>query len=130
MFSLDDCYSFDKMEMEVENARPFLDQDFVWALVGNKSDLQRDAQISDFKIQAFCNMLGTNLCLYTSVKTGENVEQVLEAVARQLYRVRYGSISVSVGSGGETVHLIAANSEEAAKPVRKRGCKSWQCEVQ
>lgn len=126
MFSVDDVLSFHKMEMEVDNARPFLDRDFLWVVVGNKSDLERDPEISEDRLEAFCATLGTTLWIYTSAKTGENVEQVLETVARQLYRVRYGSGRVHE-EYRETVQLISVDDSEPVR--RKKGCKNQHCDT-
>ena len=131
MFSVNDEISFYRMEMEVENARPFLDRDFTWVVVGNKSDFTRDPQISDSKVEAFCARLGTTLWLYTSVKTGDNVEQVIETVASELYRVRHGSLCTSVirEEHSDTVELLSVEcSTDDDKPV-KRGCKTWKCDT-
>ena len=131
MFSVDDELSFYKMELEVENARPFLDRDFSWVVVGNKSDLTRDPQISEARVEAFCAQLGTTLWFYTSVKTGDNVEQVLETVASELYRVRHGSMCMSVGSyrqeHSDTVELVSVECSTDDDKPGKRGCKTWQC---
>lgn len=124
MFSLDDELSFYKMEAEVENARPFLDSDFLWVVVGNKSDLVREPLITEEKVEAFCATLGTDLWMYISAKTGENVEQVLETVAKELYRVRYGNVTrnVSWQEHVDMVHLIPPEHTSSKKGCSK--CRS------
>lgn len=120
MYSLDDELSFYKMEAEVENARPFLDHDFLWVVVGNKSDLVQEPLIAEDRVEAFCATLGTTLWLYVSVKTGHNVEQVLDTVARELYRVRYDSLTKNV-RGQE--HEDAVHLTPESTLGRKRDCK-------
>lgn len=119
MFSLDDELSFYKMEAEVENARPFLDSDFLWVVVGNKSDLAREPRIGEEKVEAFCAKLGTTLWLYISAKTGENVEQVLDTVAKELYRVRYGSVTRKAGWQEQTDMVHLKSPEDTSS---KKGC--------
>lgn len=122
MYSLDDELSFYKMEAEVENARPFLDSDFLWVVVGNKSDLviENEPRIPEDKVEAFCATLGTTLWLYISAKTGENVEQVLDTVAKELYRVRYGSITRNAG-WQEHVDMVHLN-KSPEHTSSKKGC--------
>ena len=130
MFSVEDEVSFYRMEMEVENARPFLDRDFTWVVVGNKSDLTRNPQISESKVEAFCAQLGTTLWLFTSGKTGDNVEQVIETVANELYRVRHGSLCMSVNreeNTRDTVELLSVECSTDGDKPEKRGCKTWSC---
>lgn len=95
MFSVDDAVSFYRMEMEVQNAQSFVGKDFVWVVVGNKSDLTRDPQISEERVEVFCAGLGSQLWLYTSVKTGENVDEVLELVARELHMRHHTNVCQS-----------------------------------
>ena len=118
MFSLNDAVSFYKMELEVQNASPFLTRDFVWVVVGNKSDLPRDPLITEERVEAFCGGLGSRHWLYTSVKTGERVEEVLETVAGELYRRYHQELSYS-DVQSETVQLVTARTEAEASSDKK-----------
>lgn len=132
MYSEDDSYSFDKLQIEVENAQPFVDKDFVWAVVGNKSDLQRDPLINDYKIKAFCDNVGAKLQCTMSAKTGENVERVLAMVAAELFKIHSGFLNISLrdSSSHDTVQLLAVDYKDEGKVARRKGCKSWRCDVQ
>lgn len=133
MFAMDDIISFDKMELEVQNAKHFVDRDFQWLVVGNKLDLRRDPHITEARVEAFCAQLGTSQWLYTSAKTGENVDQVLETIARRLYRTHHrSSMGQSVGFREDTVHLLSggeASQREEGDVEEKRSCKpqTWNC---
>ena len=132
MYSEDDSYSFDKLQIEVENAQPFIDKDFVWAVVGNKSDLQRDPLINNSKIKAFCDSVGAELQCTMSAKTGENVERVLEMVAAELYKIHSGFLNISLreSSSRDTVQLLTVDSVDGRKVAHRTGCKSWRCDMQ
>ena len=121
MFSMDDATSFDKMELEVQNAQPFIGGDFVWVVVGNKSDLSRDPHITEERVEAFCAGLGSRLWLYTSVKTGEKVEEVLEVVARELQRRHHRNLSQSEGYS-DTVQVMSEEAETISS--KKKTCWS------
>ena len=126
MFSVNDIMSFYKMEQEVENARPSIEheKDFVWIVVGNKSDLDRDPYITDERIEAFCATLGTTpLWLYISVKTGENVDRVLEVVAMEIHRVRHSTMSTSAEEQTVNITSLEHNHQDDIQQPDKKGCK-------
>ena len=129
MFSVDDAVSFYKMELEVQNAQSLVGHDFVWVVVGNKCDLKRDPHISEQRVEVFCAGLGSSLWLYTSAKTGENVDLVLEVVARELHK-RYHSNTICQSSVDcDTVRLLSMDGdrrEQSAKTCTTRvgNCKT------
>lgn len=89
MYSVEDSYSFERLKDEVENAKKFVDPDqFVWVLVGHKSDLS--SEISADSISAWATQLDTKLNFYASSKTGENVVQLFDRVVSHIHRVRRG----------------------------------------
>ena len=132
MFGLDDVMSFNKMELEVQNAKTFIDKDFLWVVVGNKSDLARDPHITEARVEAFSATLGSSQWVYMSVKTGDNVECVLETVAREIYRVHHGSLCKSTGErdNEDTVQLLSTEANDDTV-MRKKTCRpqSWTCET-
>ncbi len=94
MFSVEDRYTLDRLQEEVENASRFIDlENFVWALVGNKCDLP--CEIDDDLITARCETLETNLLYFTSAKTGDNVTKAFEAVVRRVHEKRMDGLSES-----------------------------------
>lgn len=84
MYSVEDRFTFENLQEWIENAHDSIhDIDgFVWALVGNKSDLP--LEIEHDTILARQEQLKTELSFFSSAKTGENVvatfERIIEAV--------------------------------------------------
>lgn len=89
MYSVEDSYSFERLKDEVENAVRFINLDeFVWVLVGHKSDL--DCEISEDSVTAWAAQLDTKLNFFASSKTGENVVQLFDKVVSHVHKVRRG----------------------------------------
>ena len=89
MFSVDDNYSFTRLRDEVENALNFISSDnFVWVLLGHKSDLSREVAMET--ILSLAQELNTKLYFFASSKTGENVVEVLEAVIMHVHKTHRG----------------------------------------
>jgi GTPase SAR1 family protein len=89
MYSVEDSYSFERLKDEVDNAAKFIDpEEFVWVLVGHKSDL--DCDIAEETIAAWAAQLGTKLNFFASSKTGENVVQLFDKVVSSVHKVRRG----------------------------------------
>ena len=89
MYSVEDSYSFQRLKDEVDNATKFINLDeFVWVLVGHKSDL--DYEVSEDSVAAFAAQLDTKLNFIASSKTGENVVQLFDRVISHIHKVRRG----------------------------------------
>ena len=89
MYSVEDSYSFERLKDEVDNAAKFIDpEEFVWVLVGHKSDL--GCEIAEDSIAAWAAQLGTKLSFFASSKTGENVVQLFDKVVSSVHKVRRG----------------------------------------
>ena len=132
MFSVDDVISFDKMEFEVQNAKHFVDRDFQWVIVGNKTDLARDPHVTEARVEAFCAQLGASEWMYTSAKTGENVEAVLDMIGRRLYRTHHHtSLSRSVDHREGAIHLPLLETTQDTVLEEKKSCKpqTWNCDT-
>ena len=89
MYSVEDSYSFERLKDEVENANKFINPDeFVWAVVGHKSDL--NCEIRQESIVSWAAQLETKLNFFASSKTGENVVQLFDKVVSHVHKVRRG----------------------------------------
>ena len=89
MYSVEDRYTFENLQEWIENCQDSVDLDnFVWAIVGTKSDLPME--IEQDSIKARCEQLGTTLCFFTSAKTGENCMSSLEKVIEHIHREKAG----------------------------------------
>ena len=90
MYSVEDRYTFENLQEWIEDAQNIVDsENFIWALVGNKSDLGRE--VEDHRVKARCEQLSTRLSFFTSAKTGSNVIESLERVVTQIHRKRLGT---------------------------------------
>ena len=104
MYSVDDPYSFERLQDEIQNAARFIDPDyFVWALIGNKSDLTMEVDARH--IEARGEQLHTNLKFFTSAKTGENVLEALEAVIKHVHEHRMSRKCSAVPRGSADSHI-------------------------
>lgn len=109
MYSIEDQYSFERTEDEVENAHQFIDpDDFVWALIGNKADLP--LEIEESSIRAKGKHLETSLLFYTSAKSGINVKESLEAVMKYVHRKRAGLPRRASALGDKDLRPIVVNT--------------------
>lgn len=89
MYSVEDSYSFERLKDEVDNASKFINADeFVWVLVGHKSDL--GCEIAEDSIVAWAAQLDTKLVFSASSKSGENVVQLFDKVVSCVHKVRRG----------------------------------------
>lgn len=89
VYSVDSNYSFARLRDEVENAARFIhSENFVWVLLGHKSDLSREVPVES--VLALAKEINTRLCFYASSKTGENVVEVLETVMVYVHKTLRG----------------------------------------
>lgn len=87
MYSIEDRYTFENLQEWVESALDVVDMDtFVFALVGNKSDLP--LEVEHESIKARCDVLNTQLSFFTSAKTGENVIDTLEKIIHHVHTTK------------------------------------------
>lgn len=117
MYSVEDSYSFERLKDEVDNAAKFINPDeFVWVLMGHKSDLI--CEIAEDSITAWAAQLDTKLCFYASSKTGENVVQLFDKVVSSVHKVRRGRparhYSQSYGHIHVSKPLITSSSGDAS----------------
>ena len=111
MYSVEDSYSFERLKDEADNAKKFINLDeFVWVLVGHKSDL--NCEIAEESIAALAAQLETKLSFFASSKTGENVVQLFDKVVSNVHKVRRGRparcYSQSYGHGLQVHHITTS----------------------
>ena len=90
MYSVEDRYTFENLQEWIENTQDSVDLDtFVWAIVGNKSDLP--LEIEHDSIRARAEQLGAaNLSFFTSAKSGENVVPSFEKIVVRVHEKKAG----------------------------------------
>ena len=88
VYSVEDAFTFDNLTLWVEECHNNLGPEFenlVWVLVGNKADQPRADTISDERVMDFCKQIHAKYSYETSAKTGENVEQMFQTVAKVVH---------------------------------------------
>ena len=94
MYSVEDRYTFENLQEWVESATDVVDMDsFVFALVGNKSDLP--LEVEHESIRARCDILDTQLSFFTSAKTGDNVITSFEKIIQHVHKTKSGRPSTT-----------------------------------
>lgn len=105
MYSVEDSYSFERLKDEVDNAMKFINPDeFVWVLVGHKSDLS--CEISEDSIAGWAAQLNTKLNFFASSKTGENVVQLFDKMVSHVHKVRRGRPTRNYSQSRGQVHSL------------------------
>ncbi len=113
MFSVEDQYTLDRLQEEIENASRFIDQDnYVWAVVGNKCDMP--CEIEDDLIKARCETLDTDLLFFTSAKTGHNVSKAFQQVVQRVHEQQCGQYGKG-RVGGDRSQSIRVQVSSAAR---------------
>ena len=85
VYSVEDAFTFDNLTLWVEECHNSLGPEFenlVWVLVGNKADEHRAESITDERVKAFCKQINAKYSYETSARTGENVMQMFQTVAK------------------------------------------------
>ena len=100
MYSVEDRFTFENLQEWIDNAVDSIDDidNFVWALVGNKSDLPLEIELDTIKSRQ--EQLNTDLSYFTSAKTGENVMQSMEHLIEVIHRKKTGAKNTPSSSGG------------------------------
>ena len=78
VFSLIDRNTFQNLEKWANIAKEHCREQFVFVLVGNKSDLVEDEQISKDEIMTFAENNQIPKTFFTSAKTNENINELLK----------------------------------------------------
>lgn len=109
MYSVEDRFTFENLQEWIENAHDSIDDidNFVWALVGNKSDLP--LEIEHDTILARQEQLNTDLSFFTSAKTGENVTAAFERIIEAIHSKKCGTKASKAGQ---------KNTDHKSTPVK------------
>ena len=84
-FAVDDSFTFDCLHDLIEEYRVSLEEDTVWILVANKIDLP--SEVLPEQIERFCRTNFIQYAFCTSAKTGENVTEMFQKVAKVVHKV-------------------------------------------
>lgn len=117
MYSVEDRYTFENLQEWIESASDVVDLDcFVFALVGNKSDMP--LEVEHESIKARCDNLATQLSFFTSAKTGNNVIHAFEKIIEHVHTVKNGRSSTV--SPHKTIDI----TDPSSHPPKKSCCKT------
>ena len=85
VYCVEDVYTFESLQQYIEEAKLYVDvSSFVWAIVGNKADL--NPEVEKERIEAQCKNLQTNLSFSVSAKTGDNVTKAFDDLITSIHR--------------------------------------------
>lgn len=83
MYSIDDHTSLVELTEWKATAALYSDQDIIWAVIGNKTDLPRE--VPEDTVQGKCNDLKTDINLTISAKSGDNVKEAFEKIIARVH---------------------------------------------
>lgn len=117
MYSVEDRYTFENLQEWIESASDVVDLEcFVFALVGNKSDMP--LEVEHESIKARCDNLATQLSFFTSAKTGNNVIPAFEKIIEHVHTVKNGRSSTA------NAHKTIDITDPSSHPPKKSCCKT------
>ena len=94
----EDIYTFESLQQYIEEASFYVDMNaFIWAIIGNKSDLQCE-EVEKDRIEALCKKLQTDLSYSASAKTGENITKAFDELIVSIHNRRHSYPSKSLVS--------------------------------
>jgi len=91
--------SFDGAKRWVNELKRQGDPDTLIALAGNKCDCEKERQVSSDEAREFAEQDGL-VFMETSAKTGINVKEIFEEMARRMPRDEHDSEKLEVGGSG------------------------------
>ncbi len=122
MYSVEDTNTFENLRRWISDAkRCFNNEEVVWVLIGNKSDLPLYVQHGD--IEALCHQLSTHLSFFTSAKTGERVQSTFDKVITETHRSQQGRpAAVEHTNEGPSIRIVPEPTSDVPKPRSNYNC--------
>lgn len=88
MYCVEDIYTFDSLQQYTQEAMNHVDMNtFVWAILGNKVDLECE-EVEKERIEAQCKRLQTTLSFSVSAKTGQDVDKAFDDLVTTIHTSR------------------------------------------
>ena len=117
VFDITKNESFDLLESWMNELRENSKVDISKVLIGNKSDLEEKRQVTKEEAEKFAQKIG---CKYfeCSAKTGNNVNDALDEIAR----LTYFSVKDSEEDSRDSIKLEKDNVNDKDKAEQKRKC--------
>lgn len=89
VYDVEDVYSFESLMKWVRECQEYTwgytGHQLVWAVVGSKSDMSSDHEVSFETVDAFLHEINTTLWFEVSGKTGEKVDEMFQKVLEEVY---------------------------------------------
>eukprot|EP00415_Alexandrium_ostenfeldii_P003820 UN3820 len=96
--------SFSSLERWLKELRDRTDQDIVVLIVGNKSDLHEQREVSQEDAQALVQSNGLSSCIETSALDSTNVEEAFMRILNDIYHRQHSRpASATRSSAGSTL---------------------------
>ena len=118
------------MEKWIEDAKALRDNEVLLVLVGNKSDLKEQRQVSTQEAQDYATARGI-MFFELSARLGNNITYTFNEVAKKLTGIETNPISKSeIKNTGFTLQQMSANAAQAAageEGQKKKSAKSCGC---
>ena len=104
VYCVEDTYTFESLQEWIDDANRRIKSDkFVWALLGNKSDLYNE--IGEERVEAQCQLMNTDLSYQCSAKTGENVMEAFNAVVVAIHKSQSAIKLQQSTTSGDTIEF-------------------------
>ncbi len=133
VYSIDNINSYNNIESWLNEIKSQANPEIKIFLIGNKTDLENERQISKEEAQRFSSDHIFNYFIETSAKTGFNAQSVFIRAAKELYIThldykdrasRVGSITPATDSFQQDINMNNnfMLDDEEEKPRKKKGC--------
>ena len=133
VYSIDNINSYNNIESWLNEIKSQANPEIKIFLIGNKTDLENERQISKEEAQRFSSEHIFNYFIETSAKTGFNAQSVFIRAAKELYIThldykdrasRVGSITPATDSFQQDINMNNnfMLDDEEEKPRKKKGC--------
>ena len=133
VYSIDNINSYNNIESWLNEIKSQANPEIKIFLIGNKTDLENERQISKEEAQRFSSDHIFNYFIETSAKTGFNAQSVFIRAAKELYIThldykdrasRVGSITPATDAFQQDINMNNnfMLDDEEEKPRKKKGC--------
>lgn len=127
-YSLEKMETFERLGAWVKEVREHVHEETVYYLVGTKLDLEDVRRVPKEEGEGYCKSIKATFFLEISSKTGENVKELFDKIAKHLFKKYQSSKAFKelvrpVASGFAKTESFRLRREDGVKGVQKKsGC--------